>query len=383
MSLISKALIAGEAILRGMMYRSKPVKSQRVIVIMHQLFGDAIVISDSLFEYTKLYEDVKFLARPSVIEFMRSVVPNANELRFEAVDFTRYIEDYGYYREISSRYRNEADILIVPATSPGAEIFSCSSNASRKIASVRAKDITNSVLMRMLSKYAYTEKIRPNPQEMTLQRHRQLINYLGNTKFQARLPRLNPEPKIINEERYCVMCLGASKSERWWPIERFSEIIDFVNEDLNMNVHLCGGPAEQELEAKLKVRNPERLISHAGKTNFREWSSIVQHASLYVGNDSGTAHLAAAHRVRSVCIIGDYEFVIFPYKVDVLEPDDRLPLCVYKRMACENCRDIGYYTGSSNPECMRQIRAGKCAICIDAVTSDEVKAAILEVMKEG
>ncbi len=380
--IISKALIASEAIVRGMTYKPKPTNSKRVIVILHQLFGDAIVISDSLREYAKLYEDVKFLVRPSVIEFMRSVVPYANELRFEPVDFTRYIEDYGYYREISSRYRDSADILIVPATSPGAEIFSCSSKASRKIASVRPVDITNSLLMRLLSKYAYTERVRPNPSEMTLQRHRQLIHYLGNTNFQARLPRLNSEPKIIDEARYCVICLGASKPERWWPVERYAEIIDFVNEELDMNVHLCGGKEEAEIEARLKVRHPEMLISHAGKTNFAEWSSIVQHASLYIGNDSGTAHLAAAHRVRSVCIIGDYEFVIFPYKVDVLEPDDRLPLCVYKHMDCENCRDTGYYTGSTNPECKKRIREGKCALCIDAVRADEVKAAIKKVMKE-
>lgn len=383
--LISKILIASEALIRGFMFKPEAHNTKRVIIVLHQMIGDAVVISDSLQEYGKIFEgyEVKYLARPLVIGFMRAVVPYAEKLNFEAVDFGRYIEDYAYYREVSLRYRNYADILVVPVSSPGAEIFSCSNNAGRKIASVRPTDIKSSLLMRLLSKYAYTEKIRPDKSEMTLQRHRQLINYLGNKDFQARLPRLKSEPKIIDEKNYCVMCLGASKSERWWPVERFAEIIDYVNEELDMNVHLCGGMAEREIESSLKVKHPERVISHAGRTNFTEWSSIVQHASLYVGNDSGTAHLAAAHRVRTVCIIGDYEFVIFPYKVDVLEPDDILPLCVYKRMPCESCRDIGYYTGSTNPECMSRIKAGKCALCIDLVSVNDVKDAIIKIMKEG
>ncbi|MBQ9628892.1 MAG: glycosyltransferase family 9 protein [Synergistaceae bacterium] len=382
--LISRALIACDALTRGFMFKPGTHNTKHVIIVMHQAFGDAVVISASLQEYAKIFADydVIYLARPSVIEFMKAVVPYAESLNFEPVDFARFIGDYAYYREISAKYRDKADILIVPVSSPGAEIFSCANKASRKIASVRPTDITSSLLMRLLSKYAYTEKIRPDKNEMTLQRHRQLINYLGDKDFKARLPRLKSEPGIINEEKYCVMCLGASNSERWWPAERFAQIIDYVNEELNMNVHLCGGKDEAELEKDLHVKYPERVISHAGKTSFSEWSSIVQHASLFIGNDSGTAHLAVAHRVRTVCITGDYEFVIFPYKVDVLEPDDILPLCVYKKMPCENCRDVGYYTGSTNPECMKRIKEGKCALCIDAVSVEDVKNAIKKIMKE-
>ena len=387
--IISKALIACESLIHGMTYKSRPTNGKRVIIAAHQAFGDAIVLSDSLKEYMKIFPkeqgyDVKILARPSVIEFMRALIPYADECHFEPVEFRNYIEDYSYYREISSRYRNEADILIVPVTSPGAEIFSCSLNAPRKIASVRAAVIKTSIIMRLLTKYAYTERIRPNNNEMALQRHRQLIHYLGDKTFKARLPRLRSYPRVINEERYCVISAGATESSRWWPVDRFAEIIDYVNSELDMNVHLCGGTDEITIAAKLHamVKHPERVINHTGKTNFQEWSSIVEHSDLFIGNDSGTAHLAAAHRVRTVCIIGDYEFVIFPYKVDVLDPGDRLPLCVWKKMKCENCRYTGYYTGSNNPECMKRIREGKCALCIDAVKVEDVKEAIMKVMKE-
>ena len=386
-TLISKALIASDALIRAALRRKKTNAPRKVLVILQQIFGDAIVISDSLKEYPKIFADyeVVFVARPSIIKFLKDVMPSADELTFEAVDFTKFIEDYGYYREISGRFRGSAEILIVPASTPSAEIFSCANDSPRKVASVRPKDITSSLLMSLLSKLSYTEKVRPDKNEMTLQRHRQLINYLGDKDFRARLPRLNAEPRIIDESHYCVVCAGASKPERWWPVERFAEVIDFLNEEYGVNVHLCGGSDESEIGRKLQalVKYPERVINHIGMTNFKEWSSIVQHSDLVVANDSATAHMAAAHRVKTVCIIGAYEFVIFPYKVDVLEEGDRLPLCVHKPMPCEYCRDKSYFSGGLNPECKKRLDEGKCALCIDAVTVEDVKNAITTIMKEG
>lgn len=384
--LINKGLIASDALLRGFLRRSSDAKTGRVLVIFQQALGDAVLISDSLKEYPKLFEgyEVVFLVKPSTIAFIKAVVPDADKLNFEAVDFARFMEDFGYYREISRKYRNSADILVIPASSPSAEIFSCASDAPRKIASVRSSDIKSVLFMSLLAKYAYTEKVRPDKNEMTLQRHRQLIHYLGGKDYQATLPHLLSEEKVIDEEKYCVVNAGASKPERWWPAERFAEVIDFVVERFGMNVHLCGGPDETEIARKVEslVKHPERVINHTGKTSFREWSSIVQHASLVVANDSSTAHLAAAHRVKTICITGVYEFVVFPYKVDVLEPGDRLPVCVYKPMPCECCRDVGYFSGALNAECAKRLKSGKCALCIDAVTAEDVKDAVTKIMKE-
>ena len=394
MRILNKILIALDALLRGIFFKPKKnLNNKRVLIVFQQALGDTIVIIDSLKEYSKIFPknkgyEVVFIARKSVIELLKAITDVPEDFIFEAVDFRKFIEDFKYYKEISNRYRGKFEVLIAPASSPSAEIFSCSNDAGRKIASVRAIDLKYPLFLAVISKYAYTEKVRPDKNEMTLQRHRQLINYLAasmgfeNYNFKARLPELKSENKIIQDEHYCVVCAGASKPERWWPADRFSEVIDFINEEFNLNVHLCGGPDEIEIEKKLKVKHPEMLISHVGKTNFHEWSSIVQHSDLVVANDSSTAHLAAAHKVKTVCIIGDYEFVIFPYKVDILEKNQRLPLCVFKRFKCEGCRDIGYYSGSGNPECLERLKNNKCTLCIDAISVQDVKNAILKIMKD-
>jgi ADP-heptose:LPS heptosyltransferase len=60
---------------------------------------------------------------------------------------------------------------------------------------------------------------------------------------------------------------------------------------------------------------------------------------MVIGNDSATLHIAAAHRVKAICIAGIYDkFHFFPYLVDELDEGDRLPETVYVDMPCAYCR---------------------------------------------
>jgi hypothetical protein len=89
-----------------------------------------------------------------------------------------------------------------------------------------------------------------------------------------------------------------------------------------MNIHMCGGGDEIEFEKIImsQVKHSKRVISHIGKTSLSDWSAIVQHADLEIGNDSATMHLAAASRRKAICIAGVYDkYQFFPYKVDMLE----------------------------------------------------------------
>jgi len=257
-----------------------------------------------------------------------------------------------------------------------------SNNAARKIGLVRSMKTT--LIMKLCTYLAYTETINPPKEAMMLQRHRLLLHHLGDKSYCAALPELLPQPKIINEDAYCVVCPGASKIEKCWPTERFVEIIDYITEKYQMNVHLCGGVDESPFEKLIlaQSKNPGQLISHIGKTTFSEWSSIVQHAAIVIGNDSATMHLAAASRRQAICIAGVYDkYQFFPYKTDVLNEGDVLPVTVFKDMSCEWCRTIGYYAGFGNSECAKRLSENKCALCIDAITVNEVKCEIDHLME--
>lgn len=353
---------------------------KKILIVFQQIFGDSIVIADSLKEYTKIYPiqdgyEVVLLARPSVLAFMKENLCLPSDIQYRSLDFKKYLEDYTYFRLCNKEFYDKVCTIIVPGTSLSAEIFAASCNVERKVGLVRSSDVKGGFVTTLFSKIAYTETVRPNKEDMMLQRHRLLLNYLGATEYKAKLPVLLPKDKVIDEQRYCVLCPGSSKMEKCWPTERFAKVADYIVENYDMNVHLCGGQEEAVFEKLIcsRMRHPERVVSHIGKTSFSDWSSIVQHADLVVGNDSATMHLAAASRRKAICIAGVYDkYQFFPYKVDVLEKGDRLPNTVIKDMPCEWCRTIGYDAGFGNAECKKRINADKCALCIDAITVQDV-----------
>ena len=372
-------------------YKHTPcITDKNIIIVFQQIFGDSVVIQDSLFGYTRIFPASKgyhviFLARPSVLKFMKDNLVLPEEIKYEAVDFKRFLEDYRYFKQIVNKYISSASTLIVPGTSLSAEIFSTANNAARKIGLVRCADVTHPFIFKLFYNLAYTEKVRPEKDEMMLQRHRRLLNYLGNKEFRAKLPKAINQERIINEQKYFVMCPGSSKMEKCWPIDRFAEVADYLIDTYGVNVHLCGGIDEKHFEEELiaLARHKTKIVSHIGSTTFTEWSSIVQYADLVIGNDSATMHLAAAHRRKSICIAGLYDkYQFFPYKFDILDEGDRLPVTVLKDMPCEYCRTIGYDAGYKNPECTKKIKNNQCALCIDAITVEDIIECINKLIKK-
>ncbi len=385
---INRAVIALSAFMS--VHKKGRIDNKTIYIIFQQIFGDSVVIQNSLKEYTKLYPksggwDVHFLTRPSVLKFMKDTMPLPSDITFEAVDFKLFLEDYRYYKKILRQFSDKAGVVIVPGTSLSAEIFSCSTNAYRKIGLIRSIDVQKPWVYAYFYRHAYTETIRPEKEDMMLLRHRKLIHYLGNKEYRAELPQLLPKENIIGSS-YAVMCPGSSKQEKCWPIERFAEIADYIVEKYDLEVHLCGGKDEEGFAIRMmeKANNKERIVSHIGKTSFSDWSSIVQHAKLVVGNDSATMHLAAAGRVPSVCVAGVYDkYQFFPYKVDLLNEHDLLPVTVLRDIPCEWCRTMGYDAGYGNEGCKKRIETGLCSTCIDLITVDEIKKAIDDLLERN
>lgn len=390
---ISRGRIAIDAYINGL--KGKRITyhngSKNVLIIFQQVFGDAVVFSRVLKSYTELYskEDnytITFIARPSVISFMRETVPMDDSIIVQPVDFKRLVEDYKYYKETVNKYRDYAEVIIVPGSSLSAEILSCACNADRKIGLVRSVPVKKPLIHALFYRLAYTEPVVPAKEDMMLQRHRILLNYLGLKNYKATVPVLLHKERVVEDEHYAVCCPGSSVMEKCWPGDRFGKVIDYIIENFGFRVHLCGGKDEIQFEKAIfnQVKNPQMIISHIGKTDFSDWSAIVQHADLVIGNDSATMHLAAAARVPAVCIAGVYDkYQFFPYKVDILEEGDRLPVAVYKDMPCEWCRTRGYNAGYGNKKCKNRINKGQCASCIDKISVEEVIKAINQIMESN
>lgn len=382
---MQRFLIAIYAIWRNLINRISPRCGQegQVLILFQQVFGDAVVLTSALQGYVDLFVKkhgyrVTLLCKPAIAYFLDEVASIPQEINVETVDFKRSFDDFSYFKEISRKYRYYANLVIVPGSSLSAELLSTTLMAKRRVGLVNVVRRKWPPQLVIFDRLAYTEVVVPDFGTMMIQRHRMLLNHLGLNVFKGKLPKLKPQSRIIRGN-YCLICPGASSPVKRWPVERFAKIADYLVERYNTDIYLCGGTGEEQAANGLISLSayPERITNRVGKSLFWEWSSMVQYAKLVVGNDSATLHMAAAHRVPSVCIAGVYDkFQFFPYLVDELDEKDRLPETVYVDMPCAYCRAKGYFAGYGNEECKKAIKLGHCALCIDSISIDSVKEKI-------
>src|SRR5262249_51383465 len=97
---------------------------------------------------------------------------------------------------------------------------------------------------------------------------------------------------------------GAGNITKQWPPEYYAALIDLLTEQDGVNVLLIGSPDEEELAAGVlqQVQHADRVASLAGQTALTALPGILRACQLYIGNDSGPKHIAAAIGVPTLGI---------------------------------------------------------------------------------
>src|SRR6185437_16911115 len=97
---------------------------------------------------------------------------------------------------------------------------------------------------------------------------------------------------------------GVGNAMRQWPAEHFASLIDLLVEKNAVNAVLIGGAEEVELadEVLARVANRNAVVSVVGKTPLRQLPDLLRACVLYVGNNSGPKHIAAALGVPTIGI---------------------------------------------------------------------------------
>lgn len=104
-------------------------------------------------------------------------------------------------------------------------------------------------------------------------------------------------------------------AKRWLP-ERFAEISNWFLKDTNGGVVIFGGKKEIEITDEVyKLIEPHyraegSVLNIAGKTNLREFISLISECDVFVTNDSGPLHVAYALRIPMVALFGSTDPVL-------------------------------------------------------------------------
>jgi heptosyltransferase-2 len=98
-----------------------------------------------------------------------------------------------------------------------------------------------------------------------------------------------------------VLGVGAGHPKRRWPAERFASIARWLRIRGATPVVLAG-PGEEAIAAEVSRAAGEGVIDLARRLTLRETGALLERAELFIGNDSGPMHMAAAVGVPIVML---------------------------------------------------------------------------------
>lgn len=160
------------------------------------------------------------------------------------------------------------------------------------------------------------------------------------------------------DERFAVIHpLAAFDSKRWAP-EKFAEVIDVLAKRGVKSIAVGSTQEKAELESLKSMCIVPFWVS--GEINLPETTALLAKASLFVGNDSGIAHMAAAMKVPSVVIFGSMNRNHWYPWTDA--PNEM----VFENLPCQPCP--GYECKVyGDPKCIISIQPENVIAAIDRV----------------
>ena len=118
-------------------------------------------------------------------------------------------------------------------------------------------------------------------------------------------------------------------AKKWFP-ERFAAVSDRLADALPVQTLLFGSAGDRDSTDAVRRRAKFPILDLAGQTGLKEAMALMSRCGLFVSNDSGLMHVAAALGVPTVAIFGSTNTV-------TTAPVGRRVAIVHKPVSCSPC----------------------------------------------
>jgi heptosyltransferase-2 len=183
-------------------------------------------------------------------------------------------------------------------------------------------------------------------------------------KSRARVTTLLDEMGINRARPLVAIHPGAGwySRARIWPVERFAAVARGLATSHGATVLVLGGPDEAPIAARLVelAGDSGRVVNVVGRTSIVETAALIDRCDLFVGNDSGPMHIAAAVGTPVVAVFGPSNIRAWgPYTPPGEENPHRV---VARDLPCMPCfyrgHSVGLKEGCGTRECLTLLRSG-------------------------
>ncbi|MGC8540514.1 MAG: glycosyltransferase family 9 protein [Phycisphaerae bacterium] len=363
------------------------LESTRVVVIRFDEIGDLILTLPFLRELRRAMPKARIalVVRPALVNlvelcpYIDAVIPFAPKYGFRPGRLWKLL---ALRRAVADALGGVPDIGILPrfdADFSRGLMALLATGATRRIAYSQSATPEKAIADADTDHFL-THPIHPDPTPMhELKRNLYLLEAMGATieSDRVELP-VAPEDRnkagqLLSQfsdiQMWIGLCAGASIPRKRWPIDRYAPVAKCITDRYpKSGVVVIGGPADRNAGIEIQRTIAGRVLNVAGALTLRETAAVLEKCVLYIGNDTGPMHLAAAVGVPVVAVFAD------PNPVSISEHgDDRRarfdPWGVPYRIVTPSA---GATTGDS---------AGTCAANpIASVTVDQVIDAVTQLL---
>lgn len=197
------------------------------------------------------------------------------------------------------------------------------------------------------------------------------IDYLGDSTFRPDitmtpthegrqgLDRLRQDLEIPPDARLIGLNPGAyfGPAKRW-PTRRYAALADRLIDELGATVLIFGSKSEIPLAEEIQAYMQRRALSLAGKTDLLTLIALIDETELFITNDSGPMHLAAALGVPQIALFGSTDEI-------ATGPFSEEARVIHKHVECSPCL---------RRECPIDLR------CFTRIEVDEVLGLAVEIL---
>jgi heptosyltransferase III len=156
------------------------------------------------------------------------------------------------------------------------------------------------------------------------------------------------------------VCPGSKMQSKRWPSERYARVLTRLSAHTDARFCFFGGNEDAAVCREIAERSGtvSRCVVAAGKLTLAESAALLARCRIYLGNDTGTMHLAAAVGVPCVAIFSarDYPESWYPWGEG--------HICLRADVSCEGCE---------RTECLH-------LACLSGITEETVLGACISLL---
>ena len=300
----------------------------RIVVRGPNWLGDAVMCEPALSQVRAIFPqaEITLLVKPAIADLLA---------QHPAVNRTLVYDDRGRHAGLTGKWtlagvlrRHRFDLAILFQNAFEAALISFLAGISRRLG--YATDGRSLLLTDPVS-------VPPrNGQKHQVTYYWDLLKPLGG-HGPAPAPRLfvTPEESAAITKRLVDAGIGTSDpvigvnpgstyghAKRWLP-ERYAEVVNRVLNDMQaqtgakVGVAILGAPGEEPLGHAIAKKIKTRTVVCSGQTTVRELMALVKRCQLFLTNDTGPMHVAAAFKVPLVAVFGPTDWqTTSPYGIE-------------------------------------------------------------------